>query len=1335
MSTIFRYLLIGFLLTVFFVISLVCGVLYTETGTKMVWELAYRNLDILSGELESGTLSSGVKLNNFSLDLDFMTLKADRIALKWDLSEILSTRLTVNSLDAGKIDMRLNFDKNYHNEAFDGYMLALAEAVWKGGADGDFDKTREEYVLDMICRNNARNYADKSLPSYVDLPVEIIVESVKIDSYTLDSDIFLLQIEDLGVSARLNQHQIADAKVSASMLDFFLKDSEDVPAGTLPVPEVKNGFDRNEVMARIETLPTVHIPFDIDIANLDLKKVRYHMTGYDTDLIDLTIQGDIRQSRINLQPAVIRSRQYGDFDIRGTVTLEDYLPLNLDLDAVVQYDVLDGQLKGLPLKGHVGGQLTELDVRVETQDERKIGVSALLNVLDGIITSKARVTYSHVTWPLKPSAGEVPVAELKNGEVNFEGDLGKFDIDLKSAVKLGEGSFFDADVAAAGLVQDFTVERVKLSRKDHGSLDLAAKLKFTDNEIIVNDIVLESRGNPFKPILGRDDVSRLNGKLEGNVLYHLDSSTVDFKLSQTKFEGQYTDNPFTYHGEIDGTVNIGDLLQSKVTARGVNLSVGETKLGIDGEISPSSESNFKLSLNCPDLNRLTRSFMPEALNGSLNLNASVKGTSQKPSIELGLDVKNFARGQDIQIPAITLKARESFDLVRKNFNGTVELLIPSIKSGEKEFRKVSLKLDGDARKHKIAFSADGKPDLGVNAIFLGRLSENGDYTLMSPKLDILTPIRTYALESGMLVEYRASSGEIKAKPFTFLNTGNSLIFQKLEYYLNSGALALDLKIKRFNTFMLRRYLPEDVMVNASFNGNVSVSRTGNGSPVTANVELHSKNGSISNMYSQAKFSNIDLTMNFIQDKTAAASFLLDGGRYGTIRFDANYDLSSSNRIQDKVLTVDINNMDLELFAPMAPMLEVLQGKINSKGNVIYEPGKKRYYFVGFVGLDDGKIVTSSDIADVSNLKFRLDVNREQLKLDSSFSMGDGRGTVTGDLDLDPVYSGDLPKGDIKLDATNLNLKLAGYGSARVDYHLLLAFLKQNGKVKLNATGKVDIPWSRIVVKDVESSGQSTSSDVVVLERRGEKLNVEEVPHQSFVEYKVDLNIGPDVNIKAFGLNTNMAGKLLITNHNEDHALGIYGTVNFVDGKFRALGHNLLMRKGKIDFTGPVSAVTAFVEAIRDPETITDGSGVVVGVRVIKTVNHIDMKIFSEPQMSESEKLSYLLNGVGLTGQDQDTAAMATTSMLLNAGLSTASSSVSELASGIGLNDFRLETTNGDQVTASAYITKKLKVSYGFGIANSIGELKLRYELMSKLFVQFVNSTDNAVDLFYSFSFD
>lgn len=1334
MSTIFRYLLIGILCTVFFVISLICGVLYTETGTKMVWELAYRNLDIISGELESGTLSSGITLRNFSLDLDFMVLKADRIALSWSLKDILSSRLTVSSLDAGRIDMRLNFDENYHNTAFDGYMLALAEAVWRGGADGDFDKTREQYVLDMIRKNNAKNYADKNVPSYVDLPLEIIVDSVKIDSYTLDSDIFLLQIADLGVSARLSQHLIGDARLSASMLDFFLKDSEDVPAGRLPVPVVDNGFDPEEVRSRIETLPTVHIPFDIDIADLDIKKVRYHMTGYDTDLIDLTIKGDIRQSRINLQPAVIKSRQYGDFNIRGTVTLEDYLPLDLDLDAVVQYDVLDGQLKGLPLRGHVGGQLTGLDVSVETKDERKIAVSALLNVLDGIITSKAKVSYSHVTWPLKPGEGEIPVAELKKGEVSFEGNLNKFDIDLKSAVKLGSGSFFDADIAAAGLVQDFTVEKIHLSRKDQGSLDLAAKLKFTDDQIIVDDLVLESRGNPFKPILGRDDVDRLNGRLQGNVVYHTADSIVDFKLHQTKFEGQYTQNPFTYNGEIEGVVNINDLIKSKVTARSVNLSIGETKLGIDGEVSPSSESNFKLNLTCPDLNRLTRAFMPEPLSGRLSLAASVKGTTLKPAVDLDLDVKDFARGKELIIPSIRLKTSETVDLARKYFNGRLELDIPSLKTGDTEIKKISVKLDGDAAKHKLNVFADGSPNFKFDAIFLGKLSENGDYTLLSPKLDIFTPIRTYALESGMMVEYKAASGEIKAKPFTFLNSGNSLIFRRLEYYLNSGAMALDLKINRFNTFMLRRYFPDDVSINASFGGSVTVARENSSSPLTANVELHSKNGSISNVYSRAKFTSIDLNMNFVQDRKAVASFLLDGGRYGKIRFDADYDLASGNRLQDKLLTVDIDNMDLELFAPMTPMLEVLQGKINSKGNVIFDPARKRYYFKGFVDLDGGRIVTSADIANIDKLKFRLDVNREDVKIDSSFVMGNGKGTVTGVLDLDPVYSGDLPKGDIKLDATGLDLSLAGYGSAKVDYHLLLAFLRSEGKVKLNASGSIDIPWSRILVKQIADSGQSISPDVVVLERRGEPLKEDKKPQQSIVEYKIDLNIGPDVNFKAFGLNTDMAGKLLITNHNEDHELGIYGVVNFLNGQFRSMGNDLLIRKGKIDFTGPVSTVTAFIEAIRNPDAITDGSGVVVGVRVVKTVNNIDMKIFSEPQMSESEKLSYLLNGVGLTGQDQDTAAMATTSMLLNAGLSTASSSVSELASGLGLSDFRLETTNGSQVTASAYVTKKLKVSYGYGIANSIGELKLRYELMSKLFLQFINSTDNAVDLFYSFSF-
>ena len=139
------------------------------------------------------------------------------------------------------------------------------------------------------------------------------------------------------------------------------------------------------------------------------------------------------------------------------------------------------------------------------------------------------------------------------------------------------------------------------------------------------------------------------------------------------------------------------------------------------------------------------------------------------------------------------------------------------------------------------------------------------------------------------------------------------------------------------------------------------------------------------------------------------------------------------------------------------------------------------------------------------------------------------------------------------------------------------------------------------------------------------------------------------------------------------------------------------------------------------------------------MSKIDMNIFSSPEMSEQEKLSYLLNGTSISDDgDTGSSSAAATGMLLNASLSGATMAISSIVEDIGINNFQLETTgsgSSSQVSASANLTDRLKVSYGYGLFDAIGEFRVRYQIFSRLFVQFVNRTDQAVDIFYNFSID
>ena len=131
-----------------------------------------------------------------------------------------------------------------------------------------------------------------------------------------------------------------------------------------------------------------------------------------------------------------------------------------------------------------------------------------------------------------------------------------------------------------------------------------------------------------------------------------------------------------------------------------------------------------------------------------------------------------------------------------------------------------------------------------------------------------------------------------------------------------------------------------------------------------------------------------------------------------------------------------------------------------------------------------------------------------------------------------------------------------------------------------------------------------------------------------------------------------------------------------------------------------------------------------------------MTVFSEPELDESEALSYILRGHGTDGES-DTGSLAK-SMMISAGLSVVGGSVTGMLETFGVRDVELDTTGKDdntKVSISGYVAPRLRVQYGIGIFDSASEVSVRYDLARDLYVRFVSGLSQAADLVYTLEFD
>ncbi len=117
---------------------------------------------------------------------------------------------------------------------------------------------------------------------------------------------------------------------------------------------------------------------------------------------------------------------------------------------------------------------------------------------------------------------------------------------------------------------------------------------------------------------------------------------------------------------------------------------------------------------------------------------------------------------------------------------------------------------------------------------------------------------------------------------------------------------------------------------------------------------------------------------------------------------------------------------------------------------------------------------------------------------------------------------------------------------------------------------------------------------------------------------VQLDLGPALRLKGRGINTRLAGTLAITS--PANRIAVNGSVRAESGTYTAYGQNLVIKRGVIRFTGPVENPQLDIAAGRD------NLDVEVGVAITGSTQNPRVRLTSEPEMNDIDKLSWLILG-------------------------------------------------------------------------------------------------------------
>jgi translocation and assembly module TamB len=274
--------------------------------------------------------------------------------------------------------------------------------------------------------------------------------------------------------------------------------------------------------------------------------------------------------------------------------------------------------------------------------------------------------------------------------------------------------------------------------------------------------------------------------------------------------------------------------------------------------------------------------------------------------------------------------------------------------------------------------------------------------------------------------------------------------------------------------------------------------------------------------------------------------------------------------------------------------------------------------------------------DVHDGELRMALQGERATLET-LRLRAGEGTL--DLDGEARFGAE-PQARLRLTAQRFQVL------GRVDRRIVAS---GNAALQLDARAvSVD---GRFVVDEglidfSRGDAPSLGDDVVVVNRPG-RLDGEPAPVPERTpkrEIRLDLraDLGSALRLRGRGLNTLIRGDLRVTAPGGRVALN--GTVRAEDGTYAAYGQNLEIERGTLRFNGPAENPALDVLAVRPDLDVK------VGVAIGGTAMAPRVRLYAEPEMSDVDKLSWLLLGRESDGLAQtDTALLQRAALALLAG--------------------------------------------------------------------------------------
>ncbi len=281
-------------------------------------------------------------------------------------------------------------------------------------------------------------------------------------------------------------------------------------------------------------------------------------------------------------------------------------------------------------------------------------------------------------------------------------------------------------------------------------------------------------------------------------------------------------------------------------------------------------------------------------------------------------------------------------------------------------------------------------------------------------------------------------------------------------------------------------------------------------------------------------------------------------------------------------------------------------------------------------------------------------------------------------------------------------------------------------------GKLTADRAAIILP--EDSAPSLDSDVVVRSAAARKAQQQAQQSSAKAEtakppdIAVTLDLGNDFALQGLGLTTRLSGELnLLGPLQPGGPPRITGEVRTEQGRYRAWGQSLDIESGIVRFNGGYDNPSLSILAIRPNISAR------AGVQVTGSASDPRVRLYSDPEMPDAEKLSWVVMGRDPTEGGAEGAILQQAALALLSG----GGSGKSFAGHIGLDEIGFKgpknnnAEEGSALTLGKRLSKDLYLSYEQSLSGAMGTLYIFYDLSRRLTLRGQTGEKSAVDLIYT----